>query len=339
MTINRNHIDHIFSQKFSLHDQKKLEEYFEDESLNDSAKLIMKDQWNQFEADPDDEVDLNHVFHKLYYSISNDKNKTSKQRNLTFRISQIAAILVVGILIASSIYFSRNESTSINNHPISFVSHGNYRSQFTLPDGTSGWLGYNSTLNYQLDSLNKRSVDLVGLAYFDVVHNEDQPFVVNTPSNLQIEVLGTSFNVSSYDADQVYEIVLERGHVVLNAENGVITDMFPNERVLYNEQNGSFQKTIVDSKDYLAWTQGRLNLIDITIDESMPKISRFYNVDIDNRASGLDAMKIRLVLEDESLEETAKLLSLLLPIKYNIIERQVLEDNSFSKRKLIITNK
>ena len=73
MAINRKHIDKVFGQKFSLLDQKNLEKYFEDSYLNEEARLVVKEQWEQFVPDPDSCPNLGPVFYKLYYTINNRK--------------------------------------------------------------------------------------------------------------------------------------------------------------------------------------------------------------------------------------------------------------------------
>ena len=108
MAIDRKHIDKVFGQKFSLLDQKNLEKYFQDSCLNEEARLVVKEQWEQFIPDPESFPNLDPVFYKLYYTINNRKDSAPKGRSLFFRISQIAAVLIVGLLIATSIYFSNN---------------------------------------------------------------------------------------------------------------------------------------------------------------------------------------------------------------------------------------
>ena len=74
MSINRKHIDKVFGQDFSLLDQKNLERYFEDSNLNEEAKLVVQEQWEQFIPDPDGCPNLDPVFYKLYYTINNWKD-------------------------------------------------------------------------------------------------------------------------------------------------------------------------------------------------------------------------------------------------------------------------
>lgn len=339
MAINRKHIDKVFGQKFSLLDQKNLERYFENSYLNEEAMLVVKEQWEQFVTDPDSCPNLDPVFYKLYYTINNRKDSSPKDRSLFFRISQIAAILIVGLLIATSIYFSNNGSEKVSTQQVEFISRSGFRNQFKLPDGTEGWLGYNSELKYHVDSNDQRIVDLNGLAFFNVTHRPKQPFIVKTPSKLNIEVLGTKFNVSSYSEDNSCEIILEQGSVRLNLQDQKVGEMLPNERVIYQSENNSIKKSNVNALDYVAWKDGKLILNDVSLKETCLKLGRFYNVDFELKTENIDNQKVRLVLEDETLEDALKLLTVIVPVSYHIEKRKIMDNNSYSKTKIILKNK
>ncbi len=339
MAIDRMHIDKVFGQKFSLLDQKNLEKYFQDSCLNEEARLVVKEQWEQFIPDPESFPNLDPVFYKLYYTINNRKDSAPKGRSLFFRISQIAAVLIVGLLIATSIYFSNNGFKKVSPQEVAFISHSGFRNQFKLPDGTVGWLGYHSQLKYHIDNRDQRVVDLDGLAFFDVTHHQEQPFIVKTPSKLSIEVLGTRFNVSSYSVDNSCEVILEQGSVRLNLQNHQVGEMLPNERVIYQSENNSIEKSRVNALDYVAWKEGKLILNNVSLKETCLKLGRFYNVEFELETKNIDNQKIRLVLEDETLEDALKLLSLIVPVKYRTEERRLLDNYNYSKKKIIIKNK
>lgn len=339
MTIDRKHIDKVFGQKFSLLDQKNLERYFEESNLNEEARLIVKEQWEQFVPDPDSCPNLDSVFYKLYYAIHNQKNSTPKDRSLFLRISQIAAILIVGLFIATGIYFSNNGNGNGSTQQVEFISRSGFRNQFKLPDGTEGWLGYNSELKYHVDSNDQRIVDLNGLAFFNVTHRPKQPFIVKTPSKLNIEVLGTKFNVTSYSEDNSCEVILEQGSIRLNLQDEKVSEMHPNERVIYQSENNSIEKSSVNALDYVAWKDGKLILHDVSLEEICIKLGRFYNVEFKLETKKIENQKVRLILQDETLEDALKLLTVILPVSYEIEKRKIMNNNSYSKTKIILRNK
>ncbi|HZL09567.1 MAG TPA: FecR domain-containing protein [Prolixibacteraceae bacterium] len=339
MAINRKHIDKVFDQKFSLLDQKNLEKYFEDNQLNEETRQVVGEQWEQFTPNPESLPVLDHVYYKLYYTINSTKDQSVRGRSLFLKFSQIAAILVVGLLIAASIYFTGRGGENLNTQQVEFISHTGFRNQFKLPDGTTGWLGYGSELKYHVDSNDQRVVDLNGLAFFNVTRRQKQRFIVKTPTKLNIEVLGTRFNISAYSEDNACQVVLEQGSVRLNLNDQEVGVMIPNECVTYHSDNNSFERSNVNVHDYVAWKDGKLILNDVSLKEACLNLGRFYNAEIKLQLEGIDNQKVRLLLEDETLEDALKLLTMIVPVKYQFEERKVQDDYSYSKKKIIIKNK
>lgn len=340
MPIIKKYIDNVFSQRFSLLDHKMLEEYFTDEELNKGTMHVIKDRWEQFHPGAGTPPNLDHVYHKLYYQIHHKRERIILGgKSLFLKLSRIAAIFIIGILSATSIYFYYETTVHTDDRQTEFISHSGFRNQFRLPDGTAGWLGYGSKLKYHIDRDNRRIVDLDGLAFFDVVHQKKQPFIVKTPAKLDIEVLGTRFNVSAYSADNLCEIVLEQGSVKLNLPDLTVQNMVPNERVIYHSDDQLIEKMKVDVADFLAWKNGKLILKDVSLSETCVKLSRFYNVEFDLQAKGLHEQRIRMTLKDDPLEDALKLLTIISPVSYRIEERKALFDDSYSKKKIIIKNK
>lgn len=338
MAIDKRHIENIFGQRFSLRDHRILNEYFESDQLNEETKLVLKYQWEQFEIDPQMSVDLDNVFYKLYYTI-NQNSSASTKRKILLRFTQIAAVLIIGLFLATGIYFLNSYNQREISQSIEFKSQTGFRNQFKLPDGTTGWLGYGSDLRYYVDEKNQRIVDLDGLAYFNVYHDKNHPFIVKTPTKLAVRDLGTKFNVSAYLADHSCEVVVEQGRVSLSLQDKKIGQMVPNERVEYNAVNSSFKKSKVDVADYLAWKDGRLIIKNIPLKEACAKLSRFYNVNFELQAKGLNDQKVRLVLENEKLEDALSLLKMIVPVKYEVKDREIQDDNSYSKRIIVIKNR
>jgi ferric-dicitrate binding protein FerR (iron transport regulator) len=341
MTINRKHIDSVFSQRFSLLDLKMTEKYFEDERLNEEARLVLKEQWEQFKPGAHDQADLNDVFYKLYYTINSPALRSPRKKDIFLKIAKVAAVLLLCFLTSAVVYFfNQRSSGTANEHLVEIVSHEGFRSQFKLPDGTTGWLGYGSKLKYSEDQKGRRIIALNGLAFFDVAHKKSIPFIVKTPAQLDIEVLGTRFNVSAYSDDSSFDVVLQTGSVKLNMANGEVQTMKPNERIVYCPARNSIRKIHLEKvDDFLAWKEGRLILKDISIKEACIKLSRFYNVDFDLRATGLDNLEIQLTLEKETLEDALHLLTMISPASYQIEERKVQNNQAYSRKKVIIKNK
>lgn len=156
---------------------------------------------------------------------------------------------------------------------------------FVLPDGTKVWLNAATTLTYpaQFDG-ERRVVTIDGEAYFDVVPDERHPFVVK--SNLQeLEVLGTSFNISSYDDDNYVKTTLVEGRVQIkgSATSGNLssTILKPGQQSTIMQGKHDIYVQPVDIGESIAWRNGVFIFNNEEIKVAMKKISRWYNVDVE----------------------------------------------------------
>ncbi|MFV0345651.1 MAG: FecR family protein [Bacteroidales bacterium] len=336
MIVDRKHIDKIFRGGFSLKDKKIVEEYFKDASLDEDVKKIVEEQWDNFEHDEHDITDLEHIFYKIFFEIRNSKRQGS--RGLAFFLKRIAVVLVVLLLLGGAFYWGAMSSSDTKTLSVEFHSPEGMRSQFKLPDGTTGWLGHNSDLRYEVDG-KTRLVHMDGQAYFDVAHSEDSAFVVCSPMGYDVRVHGTNFNVNSYSVENNFEVVLEEGSVSVESGNKLIDIIKPNEKISYDNSKASFSKSLVSPSDYTAWKDGRLSINYEPFEQSCEKIGRFYNVEFGNIPDELKTQNVRLILEGESLEEALHIITQLYPVKYKITDRMKLDDGSYSKRKVIISMK
>lgn len=156
-----------------------------------------------------------------------------------------------------------------------------------LEDGTSVWLSSSSSLIFpsRFDA-DRRVVEVVGEAFFDVNHNPDQPFIVKTKHN-EVEVLGTTFNLRSYPEFDFSETTLFSGSVRLKTN---INDLkiVPGEQAIGNA-DGDLTVATVNLQDVISWRSDVYRFSDLTIMEILNELSRWYAVDgIDNRSLNKD---------------------------------------------------
>lgn len=151
----------------------------------------------------------------------------------------------------------------------------------TLPDGTEVYMNADSKLRFPTKfGKGERVVELEGEAYFQVVHNEDAPFIVKT-SQMAIKVLGTEFNVSAYAEDSVIRTTLVRGSVKISSEvSGESVVLHPGEQSALNRGDHSMLVSEVDVSYAMAWKEGRLRFKEKPLKEVMKIISRWYDVDV-----------------------------------------------------------
>ncbi len=154
--------------------------------------------------------------------------------------------------------------------------------QVILPDGTKVWLNAASSLRYPTAfNGNIRTVELSGEAYFDVAPSARQPFHVKVPGSraMDIEVLGTEFNINAYEDEPSNATTLVNGKVRV-ADAAHQTLLQPGQQALLYENSSRITVQPADLNEVTAWKDGLFSLQDADINDIMRQISRWYDVDI-----------------------------------------------------------
>lgn len=154
--------------------------------------------------------------------------------------------------------------------------------QVRLPDGTQVTLNHYSTLTYpEKFKAEVRKVELSGEAYFEVSKDKKHPFIVET-APVNVEVLGTHFNVEAYPNDpDVITTLLEGSVAVSNKQNTYRVILKPNESAIYNKVKGSLVCEAIDNAaDDIAWREGKLIFNDLPLQEIARQLSNTFGVNI-----------------------------------------------------------
>ena len=156
------------------------------------------------------------------------------------------------------------------------------RSTIMLSDGTKVWLNAGSRLIYPSRFVDKtREVFLIGEAYFDVSRNERQPFVVKT-TDMQLEVLGTRFNVIAYPEDFAVQAILAEGSVEIKSamagrkEKGTMLE--PGYLAYFNKKTMEIRTQRVNTDEYILWTEGLFSFTNTDFNRITKKLERYYNI-------------------------------------------------------------
>lgn len=191
-----------------------------------------------------------------------------------------------------------------------------------LSDGSKVTLNAGSELKYPVQfSANEknRMVFLKGEAFFEVEKNTNHPFIVNT-RDMDVKVLGTQFNITSYPDDAKAYTVLVEGRV--EAQNKLNTSdtkiLNPNERVFFIKNQLEIEP--VNVRKYVSWVNGELVFIDENFKVIKNKLERKYNVTINNLYPELDTIIITARFKNETIEQVLKTFQIYKPFKYTIKE-------------------
>ncbi|TKG95025.1 DUF4974 domain-containing protein [Puteibacter caeruleilacunae] len=152
----------------------------------------------------------------------------------------------------------------------------------TLNDGTKVWLNAGSRFAFpQKFEGNEREVFLDGEGYFEVAKNRAKPFIVSS-KNLNIKVLGTKFNVSSYNVDNFSETVLLEGSVKISSRNKLLNEkviMTPNQIASYDVENKVMAlSSDTDPDRFISWINDWYEFNHVGLDRVLTKLERYYNV-------------------------------------------------------------
>ena len=214
-----------------------------------------------------------------------------RPRRLVRELLKAAAIIAVTVCSTTAIWFSIGNNRYAHMAMQTVTVPAGQRANVILADGTSVWLNAGTTLTYpSIFDGDRREVTLDGEAYFDVTHNEEQPFRVRT-HQMDIEVLGTEFNVKCYADEGVMEATLVEGQVGLSDEGAGSVVLEPGEQAVVGEGVQGIAVREVNVQHYIGWRENRLSFQGETLEEIMQVLARWYDIEVvfeDARLRGLE---------------------------------------------------
>lgn len=185
-------------------------------------------------------------------------------------------------------------------------------------------LNAGSRLTYPKEfSGEKREVQLSGQAFFEVTPDKTHPFVVKT-QKMDVTVLGTSFEVFSYDGDEEGETVLLTGKVKVevlesNQQKGGSYVLKPNEKLTYSKTDG-ISLTTIDADAYSSWRQGkRMSFKNETLEMILERLEKWYGQKIECAPHIARHYRFTFTMHSESLDLILNYISHSAPLNYRLI--------------------
>ena len=148
-----------------------------------------------------------------------------------------------------------------------------------LQDGTLVYMNSETELKYPVRFVGKeRRVYLSGEAYFEVQRDTTKPFIVVMNGN-EVRVLGTEFNVRSYEDEKCQFTTLVAGKVLLTTHDHRCIELLPNEQGIVDPQ-GDIRKEQVDVALYTAWKDGNFVFRKQSLEHIMEIVERWYDLKV-----------------------------------------------------------
>jgi len=338
-------------------DLKKLQEYISNRLNESEIKRNLLDDLEKFRFNENDiqRTDYNGLFGKILSKVNDSAEQTApesqpgnKQNRIIIKVLKIAAVLIPvflsGALLSHFIFNQPLGEEVITYNEIS-APYG-ARSEISLPDGSSVWLNAGSKIRY-MNVFNKKNRDifLEGEAYFKVAKNRQLPFNVRA-GNLNIEAIGTEFNVKSYQEENTIETTLVEGKIIIRqsrerTESGLIS-LEPHQKAVYfKEENHIRVEDLkaakvnrpellklkpgiiyvdkkIDPEPIIAWKDNRLILKSEELNSLLVKLERKYDVQFIFESDVLKQFRFTGTLENETLTQVLDVIKLSAPIEYEL---------------------
>lgn len=272
-------IEEFFSSNVSEEVQLKFHRWFIEKELSDEKEKAMYDVWENYTNEKEDQTE------KELKKVRSRIDSFEKRHVISpyKRLLRIAAIILLPLVGAVSTYYLMQDTvrTMEPEWMECFVPYGEQR-YIHLSDGSEVWVNAGSLLIYAKEFTgDTRTLFLNGEANFNVAKNPDKPFIVKT-EYMDIEALGTVFNVQSYPEAEYSTATLEHGKVRINTkyENDSSLVLLPNEQIVYNRKTNTLVKKYVDALKNRQWALGYLVFQSNTFNEIAKTIERRFGVTV-----------------------------------------------------------
>ena len=198
-----------------------------------------------------------------------------------------------------------------------------------LADGTLVHLNSGTTFKYPIKFIKglKRLVYMEGEAFFDVAKDKKHPFVV-IADKLNVEVLGTHFNVSNYSEDETTDVVLVEGSVGMynskeKFDNNLSTILKPGFKGSFKKLNQEIETKLVDPDLYTSWMKGSLSFKNMTFKNIIIKLERHYDVKIINENTKLSNEKFSASFKNQSIAKVLSYFAEIQGFNYTIKDKDI----------------
>jgi transmembrane sensor len=217
-----------------------------------------------------------------------------------------AAASVLLLLLAGGLFWMLRSAPQTPVALLKITTAPGERMAVTLPDGSRVQMNEKSTLLYPAHfQATNREVHLTGEAFFEVVRNPQQPFLIQS-GNVETRVLGTSFNVKAYPGQSTVEVAVATGKVaVRDKEDNTVVTLLPQERAVYEPLAGTLRKDTLITVAGI-WLKDRdeeLVFNDLPLASVVKVLRERYKADIVLVNPALKSCRVSGVFHREPLQE------------------------------------
>jgi transmembrane sensor len=204
-----------------------------------------------------------------------------------------------------------------------------------LPDGSRAWLNAGSSLKYPTAFAGRqRKVEMTGEIYFEIEPDNTRPFIVSVADrsskgkDMEITVLGTHFNISSYGDEPTMQTTLLEGSVRVKKDASTKV-LSPGQQAMVAKGEATKEIAVktVETESVVAWKEGRFEF-NGNIREIMRQISRWYDLDVRYEGNVERKSFAGTISRKNNVSEVLKMLELTGGIQFRIDDRKITVKNT-----------
>lgn len=283
----------------------------------------IRDLWIMSRYDADGDIGLEKASIRLSNRIKESIH--TAHVNQWRRFARIAASVAAMICLLAGTYYigyMANEQPLIQR----FITAQGSKGRFMLPDSSVVWLNSNSSLEYTgyFDSKERR-VRLSGEGYFEVKHDENRPFTVET-GDIDVRVLGTRFTVENYPTRSCIETVLVEGSVEVDGLGTPLpVRLTPGQLLSVNRNGTEMDLEEVETSNYTSWIKDKVIFDDAPLSDILLNLSKRFVVDIECSPTLGRRISLSLTVSNgESLHDILEAMSMVAQIRYKIVGSKII---------------
>lgn len=271
-----------------------------------SRPVDIEAMWHEFQ-----EKASSHASTNIFKMVPSRRMQRARRLSPVFRLAAMVIIALSFTLIISQglKHFSHQEMLAEQYETINVNNGG--RLNVSLSDGSQVTVDAGSELRYFTRYENERHVYLKGEAAFNVAHDAERPFYVHA-GNAIIRVVGTRFNVRSWEANQNVVVTVAEGRVLVGLADSLQS---PTTLLTKGEQstitsNQVLPKKYVDPEQYFAWMKNEIYFENAPVKEVVSQLERWYNLKYEFEDRQALDEKITIQIRRANIDEVNRIISL-----------------------------
>ena len=286
-------LEKFFKKEASSEERRILIEWIRKPGIRNEFNLLCEQMWKEAAVEIDKTVE-EEMWNHLQRNLDEPKILSPKKRRWQPIIYKVAATILLPVCLGLATYFGVEHMNKVSQDPFMVAVDYGQKANLTLPDGTKVWLNSATHLSYDAEyNKSDRKIYLDGEAYFEVSKDQKHPFIVQT-EHINVQVLGTHFNVDAYRNNPEVKTTLLTGSVaVSNKSNSVRMILKPNEIAIYNKVGNKLTRQVTkNAKDEISWRDGEFIFDNLPLGEIARELSNSFDTPIHIADTSLQSYRI-----------------------------------------------